>query len=153
MNFRFLRLHASFAWRVDARNQIWCESDEPFWSYYVFKPISGFVGRHLGFWKVTFLTPPVLLGGVETKLHVKFGENRTNGSKVIKVFVKFKMAAGGHLVFQISWFPVTRSLRMWSWCCMSNLVKIGLMVQKLSTFFFPIGNALRVPQNWGFWGF
>ena len=99
------------------------------------------------FWPLQFL------GGAETKLHVKFGENRTNGSKVIKVFVKFKMAAGGHLVFQISWFPVTRSLRMWSWCCKSNLVKIGLMVQKLSTFFFPIGNALRVPQNWGFWGF
>jgi hypothetical protein len=31
------------------------------------------------------------------KLRAKFGDNRINGSKVIKVFVKFKMAAGGHL--------------------------------------------------------
>jgi hypothetical protein len=39
------------------------------------------------------------LGGVKTKHHAKFGENRTNGSKVTKVFVKSKMAAGGHFVF------------------------------------------------------
>jgi hypothetical protein len=31
------------------------------------------------------------------KLRAKFGQIRTNGSKVIKVFVKYKMAAGGHL--------------------------------------------------------
>ena len=46
------------------------------------------------------------LGGVKTKLHAKFGENRMNGSGVIQVFVNFKMAAGGHLVFQISRFPI-----------------------------------------------
>jgi hypothetical protein len=39
------------------------------------------------------------LDGDKTKLHAKFGENRTKGSKVIKVFVKSKMAAGGHFVF------------------------------------------------------
>ena len=37
------------------------------------------------------------LEGVKTKLHAKFGENRTNGSGAIQVFVNFKMAAGGHL--------------------------------------------------------
>ena len=37
------------------------------------------------------------LGGVKTKLRAKFGENRTNGSGVIQVFVNFKMAAGDHL--------------------------------------------------------
>jgi len=39
------------------------------------------------------------MGGVMTKLHAKFGENRTNGSGDIQVFVNFKMAAGGHLEF------------------------------------------------------
>ena len=29
------------------------------------------------------------LGGVKTKLHAKFGENRMNGSEVIQVFVCF----------------------------------------------------------------
>ena len=37
------------------------------------------------------------LEGFQTKLHAKFGENRTNGSGVIQVFVNFKMTAGGHL--------------------------------------------------------
>ena len=37
------------------------------------------------------------LEGIKTKLHAKFGENRTDGSAVIHVFVNFKMAAGGHL--------------------------------------------------------
>ena len=36
-------------------------------------------------------------GGVKTKLSAKLGENRTNGSGDIKVFVNFKMAADGHL--------------------------------------------------------
>ena len=36
-------------------------------------------------------------GGSKTKLHAKFGENLTNGSGAIQVFVNFKMAAGGHL--------------------------------------------------------
>jgi hypothetical protein len=40
------------------------------------------------------------------KLYAKFGENRANGSKVIKVFVKFKMAAGSHLGLRVSLFPV-----------------------------------------------
>ena len=44
--------------------------------------------------------------GVKTKLLAKFGENGPNGSGVIQVFVNFKMAAGGHLVFRISSFPV-----------------------------------------------
>jgi hypothetical protein len=38
---------------------------------------------------------------------------------------------------------------------MSNLIMIGLTVQKLLAFLFSIGNALKVPQNWGlvdFWG-
>ena len=30
---------------------------------------------------------------------------------------------------------------------------IGFTVQKLLRFFFPFGNALRVPKNWGFGGF
>ena len=54
------------------------------------------------------------LEGFKTKLHAKFGENRTNSSGVeIQVFVNFKMAAGGHLVFflQISRFPVMGLLR------------------------------------------
>ena len=41
------------------------------------------------------------LGGAKTKLCAKFGENRTNGSGVIQVFVNFKMAAGGHLGLRI----------------------------------------------------
>ena len=45
------------------------------------------------------------LGGVKTQLHAKFGENRTNGSGVIKDFVNFKMAAGGHFVLLILLFP------------------------------------------------
>jgi hypothetical protein len=45
-----------------------------------------------------------------TKLHTKFGQNWTNGSKVIKVFVKFKMAAGGHPGLRISGFRDGRSL-------------------------------------------
>jgi hypothetical protein len=36
---------------------------------------------------------------------------------------------------------------------MSNLIMIGLTVQKLLAFLFSIGNALKVPQNWGFGGF
>jgi hypothetical protein len=31
---------------------------------------------------------------------------------------------------------------------MSNLIMIGLTVQKLLAFLFSIGNALKVPQNW-----
>ena len=49
--------------------------------------------------------------GVKTKLQAKFGENRTNGSGVNQVFLNFKMAAGAHLVFQISRFPVMSLLR------------------------------------------
>ena len=44
-------------------------------------------------------------GDVKTQLHAKFGENRTNGSGVIKDFVNFKMAAGGHFVLLILLFP------------------------------------------------
>ena len=68
----------------------------------------------------------------------KFGENWANGSRVIRVLVKFNMAAGGHPVFQISWFPVVGLLRMRRWCCVSNLVKIGFTVKKLLRFFFLI---------------
>ena len=32
-------------------------------------------------------------------LWLKFGENRTNGSGDIQIYVIFKMAAGGHLEF------------------------------------------------------
>jgi len=39
------------------------------------------------------------MGGARTKLRAKFGENRTYGSKVIKAFTKFNMAAGGPPVF------------------------------------------------------
>ena len=35
------------------------------------------------------------------KLRAKLGENRTNGSGVIQVFVNFKMAAGDHLGLRI----------------------------------------------------
>jgi hypothetical protein len=35
----------------------------------------------------------------------------------------------------------------------SNLMKIGLTVQKLLAFLFSIGNALNGPKNWGFGGF
>ena len=52
------------------------------------------------------------LSGVKTKLHVKFVENRVNGSGVIKVFVNLKMAAGGHLGLRISRFPVLGLLRI-----------------------------------------
>jgi hypothetical protein len=45
---------------------------------------------------MTFL-PFQCLGAANVKLHAKIGENRINGSKVIKVYVKFNMAAGGHL--------------------------------------------------------
>jgi hypothetical protein len=45
---------------------------------------------------MTFL-PFGCLGAVNVKLHAKFGENRINGSEIIRVYVKFNMAAGGHL--------------------------------------------------------
>ena len=38
--------------------------------------------------------------------------DRSVGSGVIQVFVNFKMAAGGHLVFEISRFPVWDLLRV-----------------------------------------
>jgi hypothetical protein len=34
----------------------------------------------------------------------KFGENQTKSSEVINVFVKFKMAVGGHFGLRISGF-------------------------------------------------
>ena len=68
-------------------------------------------------------------------------------------FCKFQNGGRRTYFFQISRFPVVGLLRVRRWCCVSNLVQIGLTVQKLLTFFFPILNALRVPQNWGFWGF
>jgi len=40
----------------------------------------------------------------DTKLQFKFGEYRTNGFGDIAFFVFFKMAAGGHLGFQNSYF-------------------------------------------------
>ena len=45
------------------------------------------------------------LGGVKAQLLAKFGGNQTNGSGVIKDFVNFKMAAGGHFVLLILLFP------------------------------------------------
>ena len=48
------------------------------------------------FAKLRFLHFRCLMG-VKAKLLAKFGENRTNGSGDIEVFVNFKMAAGGHL--------------------------------------------------------
>ena len=40
------------------------------------------------------------LGGVKAKLHTKFGENQSNGSDVIQLFVNFKIAAPP------SWIPL-----------------------------------------------
>jgi len=37
-----------------------------------------------------------------SNLRAKFGENRTNGSRVIQVFANFNMAAGGHVGLCIS---------------------------------------------------
>ena len=63
-----------------------------------------FVSSHLilYFEYENFNTSVNCLGSGMTKLHTKFGQNWTNGSKVIKVLVKFKMAAGGHLGLRIS---------------------------------------------------
>jgi hypothetical protein len=65
-----------------------------------------------------------------------------------------KMASGGHLGFFIflifshrAHFAV--SIRVY----MSNLIMIGITVQKLLAFWFSIGNALKMPQNWCFGGF
>ena len=58
INFRILRQQASFGCRVGAKIQIWCESDEPFWSYFTFSKFTFFGGGHLGFGKMTFLTLP-----------------------------------------------------------------------------------------------
>ena len=44
---------------LDAMYQIWCKSDEPFWSYPVFGKFKIFVGGHLGFWKMTSLGLPL----------------------------------------------------------------------------------------------
>jgi len=52
------------------------------------------------------------VGGVNAKLYAKFGENRRTSFGVIHVFENFKMAAGAHLVFRISRFPVMYSLRV-----------------------------------------
>ena len=49
----------------------------------------------LDFEKMAVLALPAS-GGCKAKLHAKFGENRSNGSGVIQVFVNFKTAAGGH---------------------------------------------------------
>ena len=38
--------------------------------------------------------------GAETKLGLKFGDNRSRGFGVIEFLVFFKMAAGGHLGFR-----------------------------------------------------
>ena len=89
---------------------------------------------------------------IKTKLHAKFGENRTNGLGVIQVFINFKLAAGGHLGLRISRFPVTDLLRLWSRCYMWNLVQIRLTVQKLLRFFFLIGNAFTGTPKLEFWG-
>jgi hypothetical protein len=43
-------------------------------------------------------------------LAIKFGENRTNRSEVIQIFVNSKMADGGHLEFS--------TLRMFQWNCL-----------------------------------
>ena len=96
MNFAILRAHASSECGVDDTCQIWCIQVEPFRSYSNFSKFRFFVDGHLGLKKMA-VWPFRCLEGVKTKLHAKFGENRTNGSGVIQVFANFKMAAGGHL--------------------------------------------------------
>ena len=55
----------------------------------------------MDFEKMAVLTLPVSrLCHVEAR--AKFGENRTNGWRVIQVFANFNMAAGGHLVLRFS---------------------------------------------------
>jgi len=44
------------------------------------------------------------LRGAETKLGLKFGDNRANGFAVIQFLVFSKMAVGGHLGFKNSKF-------------------------------------------------
>ena len=48
----------------------------------------------------------------KAKLRVKFCDDRMNGSEIIKVFVNFKMAVGGHLVLLILLFLATDVLRI-----------------------------------------
>ena len=66
--------------------------------------LSWFLMKEIHFWQFH------CIGEVKTKRHAKFGDNRINGSKVIKVFVNFKMAAGGHLGLWISGFWECRPL-------------------------------------------
>jgi hypothetical protein len=64
------------------------------------------------------------------------------------------MASGGHLGFSI--FVILHRMEHFVisiGVSVSNLIMIGLTVQKLLAFLFSIGNALKVPQNWGFGDF
>ena len=59
------------------------------------------------------------------------------------------MASGGHLGFSyFLFFEHTTLLTVSSRLYMPNLMMNGLTVQKLLTFLFAIGNALKVPKIW-----
>jgi len=62
-------------------------------------------------------------------------------------------AVGGRLGFLFFIFEHTALLGIRLRLCMPNFVMIGLTAQKLLAFLFSNGNALKVPQNWGFWRF
>ena len=63
------------------------------------------------------------------------------------------MASAAIFDFQLLFFYHTALLGIRLRLCMPNFIMIGLAVQKLLAFLFSIGNALKVPKNWGFWRF
>jgi len=102
-NFTILGPQACSGCGVDDTCQFWCIQVEAFRSYSIFSKCQFFVAAIMDLEKWRFWHFRCL-GGVKAMLHTKFGENRTDGSGVIQVFVNFKMAAGGHLVLWISRF-------------------------------------------------
>ena len=54
-------------------------------------------------------------------------------------------------IFKFLIFEHTTLLGVGVRLCMPNFIMIGHTAQKLLVFMFFIGNALKVPQNWGFW--
>ena len=103
MNLTILRSQIRSRCGVDDKCQIWYRTNR--FDVIQFSVNFGFLSAAIldfenggfgtsGFWHFR------CLGGVETKLRAKFGENQTNGSGAIQVLVNFKMAAGGVLEYE-----------------------------------------------------
>ena len=78
--------------------QIWRRSVKPLRTYGRFSIFQDGGGRHLGFWKIKFLTVGTIERG-ELRQHAKFWRNRSKRAWNIAIFQFFKMAAVRHLEF------------------------------------------------------